>query len=48
MAWTFNTISTIELELKDHIVEINVKFHWTDKLLNYNLILDRDILQELE
>ena len=51
MKGTFNTTYTTELtfkllELNPH-AEIYVKCHLTDKLLNYNLILGRDILHEL-
>ena len=50
MALMFNTTSVTELILKlpelNHSAEIYAKCHLTDKLLNYNLILGRDILHE--
>ena len=50
MAGTFNTTFITEtiyeiLEL-NHSAEIYAKCHLTNELLNYGLILDRDILQE--
>ena len=51
MTGTFNTTVVTEMILKllewNHSVEIYAKCHLTDKLLNYNLILGRDILHEL-
>ena len=50
MAGTFNTTFVTEIILKlmklDNAAEIYVKCHLTDKLLNYDLILDRDILHK--
>ena len=50
MAWTFNTTFVTELKLKlpeiNHTLEIYVNYHWTNKLLSYDLILGRDILHE--
>ena len=46
-----NTISTTEFELEllevYHAAKIAAKYYSTDKLLNLNLILGRDILYEL-
>ena len=51
MAGTFNTIFITEIILKlpelNHFAKIYAKYHLTDKLLNYNLILARDILHKL-
>ena len=51
MVATFNTSFVREMILKlselIHTAKINTKCHLTDKLLNYNLILGRDILHEL-
>ena len=51
MAGTFNTTFVTEIILKlselNHSAEIYAKCHLTDKLLNYDLILGRDILHEL-
>jgi len=51
MAGTFNTTSVTEIMLKlpelNHSAEIYAKCHLTDNLLNYDLILGRDILHEL-
>ena len=51
MAGTFNTTFVTEMILKlpglSHSAEIYAKCHLTDKLLNYDLILGRDILHEL-
>ena len=51
MAGTFNTTFVREIILKlpelNHSAEIYAKCHLTDTLLNYNLILGRDILYEL-
>ena len=51
MAETFNTSFVTEIILKlpklNHSVEIYAKYHLTDKLLNYDLILGKDILHEL-
>ena len=51
MAGTFNTSFVTEMILKlpelNHSAEIYAKCHLTDKLLNYDLILGRDILHEL-
>ena len=51
MAGTFNTTFVTEIEMKlpelNHCAEINAKCHLTDKLLNYNLILGRDIRHEI-
>ena len=48
---TFNTIFVTEIILKlpewNHSAAINKKYHLTDKLLDYDLILDSDILHEL-
>ena len=49
---TFNTTFVTEIILKlpelNHSAKIYAKCHLTDKLLNYDSILDRDILHELE
>ena len=51
MAGTFNTTFITEIILKlpelNHSAEIYAKCHLMDKLLNYYLILGRDILHEL-
>ena len=51
MAGTFNATFVTEIILKllelNHSAEIYAKYHLTDKLLNYDLILDRDVLHEL-
>ena len=51
MAGTFNTTFIIELKLKlpylNDFADIYAKFHLVNKLVNYNLILGRDILHEL-
>ena len=51
MARTLNTTFVMELKLKllefDHSAEINAKCHLTNILLNYGLILGRDIQHEL-
>ena len=48
MAGTFNTYFVTEIILElNHSTEIYVKCHLTNKLLNYNLILGRDLLCEL-
>ena len=51
MAGTFNTTFVPEIILKlpelNHSAKIYVKWLLTNKLLNYNLILGRDILHEL-
>ena len=51
MAGTFNTTLVMELKLKlaefNHSLEIYTKYHLTNKISNYNLILGRDILHEL-
>ena len=48
MAGTFSTIFVTELKLKlaklNHTAEIYAKYHWTNKLLNNNFVLGRDIL----
>ena len=50
MAGTFNTTFVTEIILKlpelNHSAEIYAKCHLTDKFLNYDLILGRDILHE--
>ena len=50
MAETFNTTFVTEIILKlpelNHSVKIHVNCYLTDKLLNYDLILGRDILHE--
>ena len=52
IAGTFNTTFTTEIILKhpelNHYTEIYAKCHLIDKLLNYDLILGKDILHELE
>ena len=51
MVRTFNTTFATEIILKlpdlNHSVEIYTKRHLTDKLLNYDFILGRDMLHEL-
>ena len=51
MAGTFNTTSVTEITLKlpelNYSSKIYVKYHLTNKLLNYDLILGRDKLHEL-
>ena len=51
MAGTFNTSFVTEIILKlpelNHSTEIYAKYHLNNKLLNYNLILKRDIIHEL-
>ena len=51
MAGTFNTTLVTDIILKhpelNHSAEIYAKCHLTDKLLNFNLILGRDILHKL-
>ena len=51
IAGTFNTTSIMELNLKllelNHFVDVYVKCCLTDKLLNYNLFLGRDMIHEL-
>ena len=51
MSQTFNTTFVSDLKLKlselNHTAEIHTKYHLTDQLLHYTLILDRDILHEL-
>ena len=51
MVGTFNTTFVIEIMLKlpglNHSAEIYAQCHLTEKLLNYDLILDSDILHEL-
>ena len=51
MAGTFNTTFVTESKLKllklNYSAEIYAKCHLTNKLLNYDLILGRDILHEL-
>ena len=51
MAWTFNTIFVTEVNLKhlelNHYAGIYAKCNLTNKLLNYDLILGRDILHKL-
>ena len=51
MAETFNTTLLTELKSKlpdiNHSMDIFTKFYLTNRLLNYNLILGRDILNEL-
>ena len=51
MAGTFNTIVVTEIILKllelIHSIDIYAKRYLTDKLLNYDLILGRDIHLEL-
>ena len=51
MAGTFNTIFVTEIMLKlqelNQFEEIYAKCHLTNKLLNYDFILGRDILHEV-
>ena len=51
MAGTFNTTLATEIILKhselNHSAEINAKCNLTDKSLNYDFILGRDILHKL-
>ena len=51
MAGTFNTAFATEVILKllelNHSAKIYAKCHLTDELLNYDLILGRDILHKL-
>ena len=51
IAGTINTTSVTEIMLKlpeiNHSAKIYAKCYFTDKLLNINLILDRDILHKL-
>ena len=51
MAGTFNTNSVTEIILKlpelNHSSEIYAKCYLTDKLLNYHVILGRDMLNKL-
>ena len=51
VAGTFNTTFVTEIILKipelNHPAEIYAKYHLTDKLLNYNWLLGRDILHKL-
>ena len=51
MAGTSNTSFVTEIILKvlelNYFTEIYAKFYLTDKLLNYDLILGRDILHKL-
>ena len=42
-----NGVKSTLLEL-NHTAKICAKYHLTDELLNYNLILVRDILHELD
>ena len=52
MLETFNTTFVTEIILKlpalNNSAEIYAKYHMTEKLLNYNLILRRDKLLKLE
>ena len=52
MAGTFYTSYMTNLDLNlpesNHTVEVDAKCYLIDKLLNYNLILSRDILYELD
>ena len=52
MVGTLNTTFMTELKLKlpglNHLAEIATKCHLTKKILNYDLILGKDILHELE
>ena len=51
MAATYNTTFVTKFKLKllelNHSAKIDAKCNLTNKLLNYNFILDRDILQKL-
>ena len=51
MVGIFNTTFVTEIILNflelDHSAKICTKYHFTNKSLNYNLILGRDILHEL-
>ena len=51
MAGTFDTTFETEIILKlpelNHSAEVYAKCHLTDKILNWDLILGRDILHEL-
>ena len=51
MVVKFNTTSVTELKLKlpdlNYIADIYTKYHLTNKLLNYNLILGIHILHKL-
>ena len=51
MTGTFNTKFMTELKLRltalNHTAEITVQCHLTNNVLNYDLILGRDILHEL-
>ena len=51
MAGTFNTTSTMELEIQlpglYHTTEIYAKCHLIDMIISFNLIIGRDILHEL-
>ena len=51
MVRNFNKTFVMKLKLKtpklNYSAEINTKYHLTDTLLNYNLILGRDILHEV-
>ena len=51
MVGKFNTTFITEILSKlpklNHSAEIYAKYHLTDKLLNYNLILGRDVLHKL-
>ena len=47
MAGTFNTTFVTEIILKLQKLNQNAKCHLTDKLLNYDFILGRDILHKL-
>ena len=50
MVGTLNSTSTIELELNpqniSHTARIVAICHFEDELLNYNLVLGRDLLYE--
>ena len=51
MAGTFNTTFVTELKFTilklNHIIEIDAKCHLTNTLLNYDLIIGRNIIYEL-